>query len=63
MSRNKDYEQRQKTKGRNKVTIWVPKDRESDIKQAVAMMLEDDSLTINVLRNQQTGRLVSMHQK
>ncbi len=33
MNRNKRYEQRMKENGFKKITIWVPSDRESDVKQ------------------------------
>lgn len=61
MSRNSRYEAKMKENGFKKVTVWVPADRESDIQQAITMMRENDNLTINVLRNLDTGRLVSMH--
>lgn len=61
MSRNSRYEAKMKEKGFKKVTVWVPADRESDIQQAITMMRENDNLTINVLRNLDTGHLVSMH--
>ncbi|MDV5168813.1 hypothetical protein [Photobacterium rosenbergii] len=61
MSRNSEYEQRQKDKGLKKVTLWVPADRESDVKQAVQMMTEHDNLTLNILRDVGSGRYVSMH--
>ncbi|RXJ74330.1 hypothetical protein CS022_04575 [Veronia nyctiphanis] len=60
-SRNKRYELGQKAKGLKKVTLWVPESRESDIKLAICLMIEDENLTVNVLRNMQTGRLVSMN--
>lgn len=34
MNRNKRYEQRMKQNGFKKITIWVPSDKESDVKQA-----------------------------
>ncbi|KGR35884.1 hypothetical protein OA39_00986 [Vibrio campbellii] len=61
MSRNKRYEQRMKQNGFKKITIWVPSDKESDVKQAASAMCEDESLTIGVLKNINTGRMVSMH--
>ncbi|EHH1109116.1 antitoxin MazE family protein [Vibrio parahaemolyticus] len=61
MNRNKRYEQRMKQNGFKKITIWVPSDKESDVKQAVSAMCEDESLTIGVLKNINTGRMVSMH--
>ncbi|WP_440888001.1 antitoxin MazE-like protein [Vibrio sp. WZ-1] len=62
MSRNKRYEQKMKSQGFKKVTLWVPTDRESDIKQAASLMCEAENLTIGVLKDMETGRMVSMHQ-
>ncbi|EXJ27963.1 hypothetical protein D050_4176 [Vibrio parahaemolyticus VPCR-2009] len=50
-----------KQNGFKKITIWVPFDKESDVKQAASAMCEDESLTIGVLKNINTGRMVSMH--
>ncbi len=61
MTRNKRYEQKMKAQGLKKVTLWIPEDRESDIKQAASVMCENDNLTIGVLKNIETGRLASMH--
>lgn len=61
MSRNKKYEDKMKSQGFKKVTLWVPQNRESDIKQAASVMCEHDDLTVGVLKNIQTGRMVSMH--
>ncbi|EGR1504922.1 antitoxin MazE-like protein [Vibrio parahaemolyticus] len=61
MNRNKRYEQRMKQNGFKKITIWVPSDKESDVKQAASAMCEDENLTIGVLKNINTGRMVSMH--
>ncbi|MDE1222802.1 hypothetical protein MCT03_00195 [Vibrio aestuarianus] len=60
MSRNSEYEQRQKSKGFKKVTVWLPADRESDIKHAASMMCANDNLTVGVLKDIRTGRAVSM---
>lgn len=62
MSRNKRYEQKMKSQGFKKVTLWVPADRESDIKQAASLRCEAENLTIGVLKDIETGRMVSMHQ-
>ncbi|PMK90848.1 antitoxin MazE-like protein [Vibrio lentus] len=61
MTRNKRYEQKMKAQGFKKVTLWIPEDRESDIKQAASVMCENENLTIGVLKNIETGRLASMH--
>ncbi|WP_439146430.1 antitoxin MazE-like protein [Vibrio sp.] len=61
MSRNKKYEDKMRAKGFKKVTLWIPQDRESDVKQAASVMCENESLTIGVLKNIETGRLASMH--
>ncbi|MDC5706396.1 hypothetical protein OPW36_21000 [Vibrio europaeus] len=51
MSRNSEYEQRQKDKGLKKITLWVPEDRDCEVKQAAQMMCDNEDLTINVLRS------------
>lgn len=61
MTRNAKYEQRMKEKGLKKVTLWVPSDRESDIKQAASVMCDFENLTVGVLKDVNTGRMVSMH--
>ena len=61
MSRNSKYEQKMKDKGFKKVTLWVPADRECEIKQAASIMCEDEDITIGALRNMASGRIVSMH--
>lgn len=61
MSRNAQYETRMKEKGLKKITLWVPEDREYDIKQAASLMCSNEDLTINVLKSLESGRLVSMH--
>ncbi|WP_274015452.1 antitoxin MazE-like protein [Vibrio parahaemolyticus] len=61
MSRNTRYEQRMKERGLKKVTLWVPSDRESDIKQAASVMCDCENLTVGVLKDVNTGRMVSMH--
>ncbi|WCP70102.1 hypothetical protein LYZ37_23160 (plasmid) [Vibrio tubiashii] len=63
MSRNSEYEQRQKDKGLKKITLWVPEDRDCEVKQAAQMMCDNEDLTINVLRSIATGKLVSMSSK
>ncbi|WP_425665740.1 hypothetical protein ACPUEJ_07475 [Vibrio tubiashii] len=63
MSRNSAYEQRQKDKGLKKITLWVPEDRDCEVKQAAQMMCDNEDLTINVLRSIATGKLVSMSSK
>lgn len=60
MSRNSEYEKRQREKGLKKITLWVPDDKDSDVKHAAQMMCDNPNLTVNVLRNLETGRLVSM---
>ncbi|MEX0336421.1 hypothetical protein [Vibrio tubiashii] len=63
MSRNSEYEQRQKDKGLKKITLWVPEDKDCELKQAAQMMCDNQDLTINVLRSIATGKLVSMSSK
>ncbi len=61
MNRNKKYEESMKSKGLKKVTLWIPSNRESDVKQAVSEMCEHENLTVGVLKDLSTGRMVSMH--
>lgn len=61
--KNDDYESRQRDKGLLKRTLWVPSDREDDIKLAINMMIINPNLTINVLRDTSTGRVVSLNAK
>ena len=60
-TRNKKYERSQNALGLKKVTFWIPENRESDIRQAISKMVENEDLTISVLQNTLTGRAVSMH--
>ncbi|GLO63659.1 hypothetical protein MACH09_41670 [Vibrio sp. MACH09] len=61
MTRNARYEKAMKDKGLKKITLWVPVDRESDIKQAASVMCENETYTIGVLKDIETGQAVSMH--
>ncbi|ELL0570776.1 hypothetical protein [Vibrio fluvialis] len=63
MTRNAKYEQRMKDKGFKKITLWIPIDRESDLKHAVSMMCENKSLTVGVLKDTVNGRMVSIRNK
>lgn len=63
MSRNSAYEQRKKDKGLKKITLWVPEDKDCELKQAAQMMCDNQDLTISVLRSIATGKLVSMSSK
>ncbi len=63
MTRNAKYEQRQRDKGLKKVTLWLPVDRDDEIKQAAQMMCDNSDLTLTLLRSISTGRLVSMTSK
>ncbi|MCG9583718.1 hypothetical protein L1D13_09170 [Vibrio tubiashii] len=61
--RNSEYEQRKKDKGLKKITLWVPEDKDCELKQAAQMMCDNEDLTISVLRSIATGKLVSMSSK
>lgn len=61
--RNSEYEQRKKDKGLKKITLWVPEDKDCELKQAAQMMCDNQDLTISVLRSIATGKLVSMSSK
>lgn len=60
-SRNARYEEKKKQHGLNKVTLWIPKGMESDFHQLASALSDNPSLTIDVLRNIDTGKFVSIH--
>ncbi|EGR4278574.1 TPA: hypothetical protein AB5H67_001477 [Vibrio cholerae] len=60
-SRNSRYEEKKKQKGLKKVTLWIPQGMESDFYQLASALADNPSLTIDVLRNIDTGKFVSLH--
>lgn len=60
MSRNTKYEASQKEKGLKKITLWVPFDREPEFKMLAATCCEHRHLTFNTLRDEQSGKFVSL---
>ena len=60
MSRNSDYEQRQREKGLSKVTMWIPSDREPEFRQLASACTQNRDLTFNTLRDTTSGRFVSL---
>lgn len=51
------FRQRQAAKGIIPVTVWAPAGRAGAIREAAERMLENGDLTIDVLRNERTGKL------
>lgn len=60
MSRNSKYEKAQYLKGLKKVTLWIPADREPELKMLAAACCEHRHLTFNTLRDEQSGKFVSL---
>lgn len=59
-SRNQRYENRKKSQGLEKVTLWVPASALPDFQLAAALCCENRDLTVSNLRSVTTGRLVSL---
>ncbi len=59
-SRNARYEQQQKAKGLQKVTLWVPDQVAPNFKLAAALCVEHRHLTLTGLRSLNNGRFVSI---
>ncbi|HIF9244481.1 hypothetical protein [Photobacterium damselae] len=60
MSRNKEYEVRQKAKGLKKVTVWIPQERESEFKLLAEKCCSHRHLSFNSLRDVVSGKYVSL---
>lgn len=60
MGRNTDYEARQRAKGLKKITLWVPIDREAEVKQLASALIQNSDITIDTLRNTKNGQFVSL---
>lgn len=56
MSRNSEYEKRQREKGLIKKTIWVPLEVDGQINLMVQAMLENRNLEPSMLRDIVTGK-------
>ena len=61
LTKNQRYEQSQKNKGFEKVTLWVPFDETDNVVLACELMRENSDLTINNLRSKKTGRMASLN--
>ncbi|MGI1946817.1 antitoxin MazE-like protein [Shewanella glacialipiscicola] len=57
MSRNKDYEIRQKVKGLKKVTVWVPDTVEVEFKQLAEFCCDNRDYYPSLARHFTTGRV------
>jgi hypothetical protein len=60
MSRNARYEQSNKSKGLEKVTLWLPSSVAADFKLAAGLCVDNRDLTVSLLRSVTTGRVVSI---
>ncbi|MCG9779478.1 antitoxin MazE-like protein [Photobacterium damselae] len=60
MSRNKEYEVRQKAKGLKKVTVWIPDSREAEFKLLAEKCCIHRHLSFNSLRDVVSGKYVSL---
>ncbi|MGF1874887.1 hypothetical protein L4D77_06070 [Photobacterium frigidiphilum] len=60
MSRNKAYEQRQRDKGLEKITLWLPTNSVVEFRLAAVACCENQHLCVNTLRDLNTGRYVSL---
>lgn len=60
MSRNKKYEEKLRGQGLKKVTVWVPLIREPEFKMLADACCEHRHLTFNTLRDEQSGKFVSL---
>lgn len=59
-SRNARYEQAQRNKGLEKVTLWVPASVAPNFKLAASLCVDNSDLTLTGLRSLKTGRFVSI---
>ena len=57
MSRNSEYEERQKSKGLKKITVWVPISSEIEFKLMAESCCEDRDYVPSMLRSITTGRM------
>lgn len=59
-SRNARYEQAQRNKGLEKVTLWVPTCVAPNFKLAASLCVDNSDLTLTGLRSLKSGRFVSI---
>ncbi len=57
MTRNQKYEQKQKSKGLKKVTVWIPDESEIEIKQMIEFLIDNPDHIPFMARNVKTGRM------
>jgi hypothetical protein len=57
MTRNQKYEQKQKSKGFKKITLWIPNDSEIEIKQMIDFLIENPDHIPYMARSVKTGRM------
>jgi phage terminase small subunit len=59
-TKQKKFEKEQVSRGLKRCPIWIPEDREAEVRLAVEKMIENDDLTLTTLRSVKTGRWVSI---
>ena len=57
MSRNSEYEARQKAKGLKKVTVWIPDSSEIELKQVAPFCCDNQEYFPFMVRSSVTGRM------
>jgi hypothetical protein len=57
MSRNSEYEARQKARGLKKVALWVPEHCENEFRLMAQTCCEDKDLIPSTLRSLTTGKM------
>ena len=57
MSRNSEYEKRQKVKGLKKVTVWIPQASEVELKSLAQFCCENPEFFPFMVRSSVTGRM------
>ncbi|WP_462154550.1 hypothetical protein [Pseudoalteromonas piscicida] len=56
-TRNQRYEQKQKDRGLNKVTLWVPCQSEVEIRQMIEFLTENPDHIPYMARSLKTGKM------
>ena len=59
VNRNRDYEKRMRDRGYEKMTIWVPFGMKPDFLEHAEACRNNPNLSLSMLRDVSTGRLVS----
>lgn len=59
-NRNREYENRMKEMGFKKVTLWIPDSMDSDFLEVAEICRHNPNLSLSMLRDTSTGRMVSI---